>query len=107
MANWSQTTDLVRRRWLDNDFYGAVFSVSKRAEQYDLVIGGGYNLYEGDHFGEVIWARQAPDSFIRDRYYEDDSRKTDFNIFAKTNYLLNDRWRLFADLQYRDCRISG
>ncbi|NNK30087.1 MAG: TonB-dependent receptor [Flavobacteriaceae bacterium] len=101
------TTDLVRRRWLDNDFYGTVFSVSKRAEDYDLVIGGGFNNYQGDHFGEVIWARQAPDSFIRDRYYEDDSRKTDFNIFAKTNYSLNDRWRLFGDMQYRTVRYEA
>lgn len=101
------TTDLVRRRWLDNDFYGTVFSLNRRAENYDLVIGGGYNIYEGDHFGEVIWARQAPDSFIRDRYYEDDSRKTDFNIFAKTNYSLNDRWRLFADMQYRTVRYKA
>ncbi len=101
------TTDLVRRRWLDNDFYGTVFSVNKRADSYDLVIGGGYNLYEGDHFGEVIWARQAPDSFIRDRYYEDNSRKTDFNVFAKTNYALNDRWRLFADMQYRTVRYKA
>ncbi|MCX2718260.1 TonB-dependent receptor [Lentiprolixibacter aurantiacus] len=101
------TTDLVRRRWLDNDFYGTVFSLNKRAETYDLVIGGGVNNYQGDHFGEVIWARQAPDSFIRDRYYEDDSRKTDFNIFAKTNYSLNDRWRLFADMQYRTVRYEA
>ena len=101
------TTDLVRRRWLDNDFYGTVFSVNKRAKSYDLVIGGGLNNYQGDHFGEVIWVRQAPDSFIRDRYYEDDSRKTDFNIFAKTNYSLNDRWRLFGDMQYRTVRYKA
>ena len=95
------TTDLVRRRWLDNDFYGTVFSLTKNTEVYDFVIGGGYNIYTGDHFGEVIWARNAPDSFIRDRYYEDDSRKTDFNIFAKTNYALNENLRLFADMQFR------
>ncbi len=95
------TTDLVRRRWLDNDFYGAVFSLTKRADSYDFVIGGGYNIYEGDHFGEVIWARNAPENFIRDRYYDDESRKTDFNIFAKTNYELNERLRLFADMQFR------
>ena len=95
------TTDLVRRRWLDNDFYGTVFSLAKKAESYDFVIGGGYNVYNGDHFGEVIWARNAPDSFIRDRYYEDESRKTDLNIFAKTNYELNERIRLFGDMQFR------
>ena len=95
------TTDLIRRRWLDNDFYGTVFSLDRTTENYTFILGGGYNLYEGNHFGEVIWARFAPSSDIRDRYYDDDSRKTDFNIFSKVNYKLNNKWSLYGDLQYR------
>ncbi len=95
------STDLVRRRWLDNDFYGTVFSLERSSEKVKFILGGGYNLYEGDHFGEVIWARLAPGTDIRDRYYDDDSRKTDFNIFAKTTYKWNERWSLYGDLQYR------
>lgn len=95
------TTDLVRRRWLDNDFYGAVFSVNYKKEKLDIITGGGWNRYEGDHFGEVIWARYASNSTIRDRYYDDNSTKTDFNLFGKINYSLDKEWRLFADLQYR------
>ncbi|MBT8264454.1 MAG: TonB-dependent receptor [Muriicola sp.] len=95
------TTDLIRRRWLDNDFYGTVFSIDRTTEKYKFILGGGYNLYEGDHFGEVIWARYAPSSDIRDRYYDDDSRKTDFNIFSKVNYKFNSKWSLYGDLQYR------
>lgn len=95
------TTDLIRRRWLDNDFYGTVFSIDRTNEKYKFILGGGYNLYEGSHFGEVIWARFAPSGDIRDRYYDDDSRKTDFNIFSKVNYKLNNKWSLYGDLQYR------
>ena len=95
------TTDLIRRRWLDNDFYGTVFSAQYNKEDWNVILGGGWNNYLGDHFGEIIWARFAGDSEIRDRYYEDDSQKTDFNIYAKATYLLKNKWRLFGDLQYR------
>ncbi|AKA34756.1 TonB-dependent receptor [Flagellimonas lutaonensis] len=95
------TTDLIRRRWLDNDFYGTVFSANYENEDLDLILGGGYNIYKGDHFGEVIWARFASDSEYRDRYYDDNSTKTDFNLYAKAIYKLNQKWSLFGDLQYR------
>ncbi|MBT9188246.1 TonB-dependent receptor [Zobellia russellii] len=95
------TTDLIRRRWLDNKFYGTVFSANYTKDRLDVILGGGWNSYQGDHFGEVIWARYATDSQIRDRYYEDDSNKSDFNFYTKANYGLNDKWSLFADLQYR------
>ncbi|GGG36938.1 TonB-dependent receptor [Croceivirga lutea] len=95
------TTDLIRRRWLDNDFYGVVASINYKSENLQLILGGGYNQYKGDHFGEVIWARFASNSDYRDRYYDDTSTKTDFNTYAKAIYNLNDKWSLFGDLQYR------
>ena len=94
-------TDVIRRRWLDNDFYGTVFSANYVNDKLNFIIGGGYNKYEGDHFGEVIWARYASESNIRDRYYDDSSTKTDFNIYTKANYKLDDKWSLYGDLQYR------
>ncbi|SEK87621.1 iron complex outermembrane recepter protein [Maribacter orientalis] len=95
------TTDVIRRRWLDNDFYGTVFSANYRKEKLDLIMGGGFNKYEGDHFGEVIWARYASNSSYQDRYYDDSSSKTDFNVYTKANYHLNDQWSVYGDLQYR------
>lgn len=95
------TTDVIRRRWLDNDFYGTVFSANYKKDKLDLIIGGGFNKYEGDHFGEVIWARYASNSSYKDRYYDDNSTKTDFNLYTKANYQLTDQWSLYGDLQYR------
>lgn len=95
------TTDLIRRRWLDNDFYGTVFSANYNKEKLNLIIGGGWNKYEGDHFGEVIWARFASNSEYKDRYYDDTSSKTDFNLYTKANYQLSEQWSLYGDLQYR------
>ncbi|EIJ38610.1 TonB-dependent receptor [Galbibacter orientalis] len=95
------TTDLIRRRWLSNHFYGTTFSVTYENETMEFIAGGAWNKYEGDHFGEIIWARYAGDSEIRDRYYDDNSTKTDFNSFAKLNYKLTDNLSLYGDLQYR------
>ena len=95
------TTDLIRRRWLDNDFYGTVFSANYVNDKLNFIVGGGYNKYEGDHFGQVVWARFAGNSAIRDRYYDDTSTKTDFNIYSKANYKLDDKWSVYGDLQYR------
>ena len=95
------TTDLIRRRWLDNDFYGTTFSANYKNEKLDVFLGGAWNKYEGDHFGEVIWARYATTSNIRDRYYDDNSIKTDFNVYGKAIYNINDKLSLFGDLQYR------
>ena len=100
-GNEVNTTDLIRRRWLDNDFYGTVFSANYAADRWDLILGGGYNQYEGAHFGEVIWARLALTNSTRDRYYDEDSKKTDLNLYAKAHYKLHRKWRLYGDLQYR------
>jgi iron complex outermembrane receptor protein len=96
-------SDLIRRLWLDNDFYGAVYSLNfiPDDKKIDLTIGGGYNIYEGLHFGEVIWARFSGLSEKGDRYYENDARKTDFNLYTKVNYALTDKLNAFVDLQYR------
>ena len=102
-----QTTDYIRRRWLDNDFYGAVFSAEYTKGPLELIFGGGLNTYRGDHFGEVIWARNAPGIDRGDRYYEDDSQKDDINFFGKANYLLGEQLRFFVDLQYRGVRYQA
>ncbi|SHF85858.1 TonB-dependent receptor [Flavobacterium defluvii] len=95
------TTDLVRQKWLDNDFYGTTFSLKYKEEKLDVIFGGGWNKYEGDHYGKVIWARYASQSELGDHYYDDFSTKTDGNIFAKANYQLTQKLSFYGDLQYR------
>jgi len=94
------TTDLVQRKWLDNDFYGSTFSLLKNFDRVDLIIGGAYSLYDGDHFGEVKWAKYGSE-MIDQRFYDNSGKKTDFNIFVKADFELNDHWNLYGDLQYR------
>jgi len=96
------TTDLIRRRWLDNDFFGGIFTLKYRPNsKIQTILGGGYNFYDGDHFGEVIWARYANNLDIRDRYYENNATKTDGNIYSKTNVQVSKKLNAFLDLQIR------
>ena len=102
--------DLVRRRWLDNHFYGAVGSVDiSPDDRFALTVGGAYNVYDGDHFGEVIWARFAGNSSLGDRYYDNNGLKTDASGYVKASYKLSDRLEAFGDLQVRriDYRVNG
>lgn len=94
-------SDIIRRRWLDNHFYGFVASTEWTQDRFSLVAGGGYNEYDGDHFGEVIWARFAGDSDIRERYYDNNGFKTDGNAYAKLSYDLTDRFTVYGDAQVR------
>jgi iron complex outermembrane receptor protein len=102
------TSDIIRRRWLDNDFYGATFNIQGSVnKQLKLIIGVATNKYEGGHFGEVIWARTAGSSDIRIRYYDNTANKTDANAFVKGEYsLLNDKLVLFGDLQARNVQYN-
>lgn len=97
-----KTTDLVRRRWLDNYFYGMTYSLNyKPNDQLELIWGGAYNQYSGKHYGEVIWAQYASTGFLDDKYYFGKSQKNDFSNFLKVDYKL-DKWILMADVQYRN-----
>ncbi|MGK0322945.1 MAG: iron complex outermembrane receptor protein, partial [Psychroserpens sp.] len=103
------TTDLIRRRWLDNDFYVLNASANYKNNEIDMIFGGSFSFYDGDHFGEIIWSEFASDSEIRDRYYEGNGKKTDLSFFTKATYRLNDKVSLYGDLQFRtvDYKTSG
>ena len=100
------TSDIVRRRWLDNTLSGVNASTEIKLGSHRLVLGGSYSDYRGAHFGEVIWARYAGSSDIRERYYDDDATKTDANLFAKLTYNLTDRLDVFGDAQFRQVEHS-
>lgn len=100
-------TDLIRQKWLDNDFYGTTFSANYKADKLDVILGGGWNKYEGDHFGKVIWARYASTSELGDHYYDDSSTKTDGNVFAKVNYQLLEKLSVYGDVQYRNVHYKA
>ena len=101
------TTDLIRRRWLDNNFYVVNASAKYESKKLNLTFSSSFSNYSGDHFGEIIWARQfGENSKIRDRYYQGNGKKTDFSIFTKASYSINESMELYGDLQLRNIKYK-
>jgi len=97
------TTDLIRRRWLNNNFYVLNASTNYQSSKLNMTFSSSYSTYSGDHFGEVIWARQfGENSSIRDQYYKGNGRKKDFSVFVKASYFLNKKLEFYGDLQLRN-----
>ena len=95
-------SDVIVRRWLDNDFYVVNFNTNYKNDVLNFIAGGSYSNYTGDHYGEVIWGSNlAENTAIRDRYYFSDAKKTDFSVFAKTTFSISEKLAGYLDLQGR------
>ncbi|MBL0741844.1 TonB-dependent receptor [Chryseolinea lacunae] len=94
------TSDIIRRRWLDNDFYGVTYSLNYDKDNLNMILGGAWNRYTGDHFGEIIWAQVSavPTEY---RYYFNNADKRDANVYLKTSYQFSNRLSGYVDLQVR------
>ncbi len=95
-------SSLVRKKILDNGFGGGIFSVHYSGNRLHSVLGGGFNKYGNDHYGQVIWVENYMGVLSPDHeYYRNKGKKTEFNIYWKNNYNI---WRglsAYLDLQYR------
>ncbi|HZK64595.1 MAG TPA: TonB-dependent receptor plug domain-containing protein [Puia sp.] len=93
------STDLIRQKWLDNFFYGGIFSFQYKKRQTEFTLGGGWDRYDGKHYGYITWSARGgiPDDY---RYYNDPARKTDFNGYAKWQQQFGAYLSSFADLQF-------
>ncbi len=100
------STDLIRRKWLENNFYGMIFSLTYSHNRVNATIGGGANNYIGDHFGTIIWARYASDSEIRHKWYTNTGKKQDYNIYSKLNFSVSDQISLYGDVQARGIKYD-
>lgn len=94
-------TDLIRQLWLDNYYYGSVFSLIYHKNKTQLTFGGGWNQYTGAHYGDVLWAMNGgvPDNY---RWYDLDAQKNDLNLYLKLQQYAGEKLMLFGDLQYRN-----
>ena len=104
---WAES-DIVRKKTMDNDFYGVVASLTyDNKGNLQAILGGGWNRYDGDHYGLTPWVKKPVDELFPDhRYYDNNTRKTDFNIYGKVTYDLLPGLNAFLDLQYRHIGIK-
>jgi iron complex outermembrane recepter protein len=94
-------TDLIRRKILDNDFYGFTYSLNYSRRKYDFTLGGAWNNYIGDHYGHIIWSGHSGHIPKNYQWYFNVGDKKDFNVFGKMDYRLSGRLNLYGDIQYR------
>ena len=94
-------SDLVRRRWLENNFYALSANANYKDENWDTTTGVFYSYYQGLHFGEVIWATNFTGANLGDRYYDGTGDKNEFTTFSKASYKINNSLSVFGDLQLR------
>jgi iron complex outermembrane receptor protein len=99
-------TDVIRRRWLDNHFYGITYSLNYNHAGMDVTIGGAWNEYDGKHYGNIIWSEFASNSSIGHEWYNGSGLKQDFNVYTKVNYQFVPNLNVFADVQYRGIRYD-
>ena len=97
-----EETDLIRQKWLDNDFYGFTFALNYENNRIDASLGGSANRYDGNHFGKILWARNPADDFNPENdWYRNKGIKDDANIYAKTTIETIKNLFISADLQLR------
>ena len=94
-------TDLIRRKWMSNDFYGLVYSLKYQKGRIEATFGGGMNQYLGDHFGKIIWMKYSGDTEKDYQWYFNDSKKGEISLYGKVNYSLSEKISVFGDIQYR------
>ena len=103
----TRSTNLIRRLWLDNNFYGTIFSLQHIKNNTQFTIGGGWNRYEGKHYGEVIHAIVQAAIPLNYRWYGDlPAYKNDLSVYAKIAQQFTPRWQLFADMQVRNVHYT-
>jgi iron complex outermembrane recepter protein len=102
-------TDLVRRLWLDNYFYGTIFSLQYQKNKTQLIFGGGYNAYDGKHYGELKWAAVQAAVPLNYRWYNLTAYKKDLSVYNKWIQQWSSNWQGFVDVQFRniDYKIHG
>ena len=90
---------MVRRKWLDNDFFGVTFSLNHSSNKINFILGGAANSYSGAHFGKVISTEIHGD--LDHEYYRNDATKNDMNIYLRTDYTITNKLNAYLDLQTR------
>jgi iron complex outermembrane recepter protein len=105
-TNVIKKTDLIRRLWLDNDFYGSIFSVQYKKQQTSFTAGGGWNAYDGSHFGKIIWAKVPAAIPANYEWYHLPAHKKDFSVYTKWAQQLTVAVQSFVDVQYRNINYS-
>lgn len=97
--NGEEYSDFIRKKWLNNDFYGVVSTLYGKFENLDLNFGVVGNQYYGRHYGNVTDVFNP--QIVESEYYRNRSVKNEVAGFAKALVTVNN-FEFFGDLQIRN-----
>ena len=101
-----EQADLIRNKIMRNHLGGLNAAATYNTSNLDLTFGGSWSYYTCPHWGEISWVDGLEKSGVAGRWYDNDVRKQDANIFARANWTVargndDNRLNIFADVQYR------
>lgn len=104
-----ESSDVVQRKMMSNNFYVGSMSLAYNREKISLSGGGMYSFYDGSHFGKLPWVKHNQNISPEYKWYENESKKRDANIFVKAEYRPIANLTLFGEAQnrYIDYRMEG
>lgn len=97
--NGEEYSDFIRKKWLNNDFYGVVSTLYGKFDNLDLNFGVVGNQYYGRHYGNVSDVFNP--QIVEAEYYRNRSVKNEVAGFAKALIKVNN-FEFFGDLQLRN-----
>ena len=97
-------SDFIRQLWLDNNFYGNIFSLQYKDNSTQVTLGGGATRYDGNHFGKLVWASNGYNG--SNKWYDLNAQKNDLTIYLKQQTEFAKNWYFFYDLQYRHLKYN-
>ncbi len=103
-------TDFIIRKQMLNSAYTGNLSANYTGEKLSASFGEMFLYYDGNHFGNVIWAKDSA-GFDENNYewYRNKGTKIDATTYAKFDYEISSQWNVYADLQLRliDYKVNG
>ncbi len=99
-------TDIVQRKWMTNNFYGAVWSFVRKGARSEMILGGGLNRYDGNHFGRIIWMENAGKYIPDYEWYRNKGIKDEISVYGKASTRLTASLSSYLDMQYRHIAYS-
>ncbi len=115
----TKKSDFIHRKQMFNSAYTGVLSAAYRDQHLSVMFGNSFLFYDGNHFGNLIWAQDSMSVNGIDylnigedhpyEWYRNKGEKIDNTSYIKLNYDVTKRFNVYADLQLRniDYKLNG
>tara|TARA_B110000008_G_scaffold86016_1_gene87842 strand:- start:2149 stop:4359 length:2211 start_codon:yes stop_codon:yes gene_type:complete len=102
-------TENITQKWLDNYFNVLTLRVNYLKNYTNLNFGGMYSVYDGDHYGSLVWGQNIPYDLMNNKFYENKGIKKELSFFIKINQTISSKTSIYLDAQIRtlDYSIDG